>query len=103
MRQKPKQNTEVKHSKSKDAWNVVGIYKYKIAVIPYSVIEVVDVYGFGRCLYIKTHEYAIKWIMNDVGMREGIDYEIFNDDLNDELESDKIRLTKRGCRKLIMN
>lgn len=42
MRQKPKQITEVKHSKSQNAWNVVGTvvgYKYKIAVIPYLKVE----------------------------------------------------------------
>jgi len=33
--------TEVKHSKSKDAWNVIGTTlgsKYKIARIPYTVV-----------------------------------------------------------------
>ena len=42
MRQKPKQKTEVKHSQSKNAWNVVGTglgEKYKIARVPYEVVE----------------------------------------------------------------
>lgn len=42
MRQKPKQNTKVKHSESKNAWNIIGTDsggKYKIARVPYLVAE----------------------------------------------------------------
>ena len=42
MRQKPKQNTQVKHSQSKNAWNVIGTDlggKYKIARVPYLIVE----------------------------------------------------------------
>ena len=46
MRQKPQQNTEVKHSESKNAWNVIGTDlggKYKIARVPYLVVENSDI------------------------------------------------------------
>lgn len=42
MRQKTKVNTKVKHSESKNAWNVIGTAlgaKYKIARVPYLVVE----------------------------------------------------------------
>lgn len=42
MRQKPNEKTDVRHSKSQDAWNVVGTQlgrKYKIARVPYVVVR----------------------------------------------------------------
>jgi len=47
------------------------------------------------------YESIVKWIMYDIGMKYGIDYEVFNDTIEGWAANDKIRLTPQGCRKLI--
>jgi len=47
------------------------------------------------------YESAVKWIMYDLGMKYGIDYEMYNDTLEGWAANDKIRLTPYGTRKLI--
>ena len=64
MRQKPKQNTTVKHSKSKNAWNVVGTdpgRKYKIARIPYLVVEDCDISTTINKSEALEHAMYISW------------------------------------------
>jgi len=64
MRQKPKQNTEVKHSQSKNAWNVVGTDlggKYKIARVPYEVVEGSDILTTQNKAEALEHAMFISW------------------------------------------
>jgi hypothetical protein len=64
-------------------------------------IPVVTAYSVGEYMCVDSYEYHVKKIMKDIGLIERRDYEIINDDLNGNIKGDKIRLTKRGCRKLI--
>lgn len=57
MRIKPNYKTEVKHSESKDAWNVIGTIpglKYKIARIPYHLTgnDIIDTKSKNEALEI---------------------------------------------------
>jgi ribosomal protein L20A (L18A) len=64
MRQKPKQNTEVKHSQSKNAWNVVGTDlggKYKIARVPYQVVEGSEIITTRNKAEALEHAMYISW------------------------------------------
>lgn len=64
MRQKPKQNTEVKHSQSKNAWNVVGTDlggKYKIARVPYEVVESSEILTTRNKAEALEHAMFISW------------------------------------------
>lgn len=64
MIKKPKQNTIVKHSNSKDAWNVVGTDlagKYKIAVIPYIVVEGSEILNTRNKAEALEHALFISW------------------------------------------
>jgi hypothetical protein len=47
----PKIKTKVVHSKTKPAWNIVGVKlggKYKIATVPYIVSDSMDVIDYTR-------------------------------------------------------
>ena len=64
MRNKPKQNTEVKHSKSKNAWNVIGTDlggKYKIARVPYQIIEDAEILNTKNKAEALEHAMFIDW------------------------------------------
>jgi len=57
----------------------------------------------GRYSHYVSHEMAVKWIMIELGLKEGVDYEIFNDAPRGGVIGDKIRLTSYGCNKLVLD
>ena len=62
MRQK--QNTEVKHSESKNAWNVIGTdwgRKYKIARVPYELVECSEILTTRNKAEALEHAMFISW------------------------------------------
>jgi hypothetical protein len=64
MREVLKITTEVKHSLSKDAWNVVGTncgLKHKIARVPYQVIESSQIITTRNKAEALEHAMFISW------------------------------------------
>jgi hypothetical protein len=61
--------TEVKHSQSKNAWNVVGTdygKKYKIARIPYDIVENDDKTSMINMVEAKEHAIFISECFNNI-------------------------------------
>lgn len=64
----PNLRTEVKHSESKNAWNVIGVipgYKYKIARIPYSKVKDNEILTTRNKLEALEHAEFITYCFNN--------------------------------------
>lgn len=61
-------HTEVKHSQSKSAWNVVGTElgcKYKIARVPYDIVESSEIMTTRNKNQAMEHALFISWCFNN--------------------------------------
>lgn len=68
--------TEVRHSLSNNAWNVVGVYppgaKYKIARVPYLVLPDNEILNTRNKYEALEHAMFISKCFNDAFLRVGI-------------------------------